>query len=308
VLAAWTNHNDIRNLNNLDVYVTDDDGRSYLKHYLIDFGATLGSASLFPNLLSEGYEYIVDFGAIGKSAVTLGIHRRAWEGITVDDMPSIGHFGAAIFEPAEWKPNYPNPAFRNLTDRDGYWGAKIVMAFTDEIVGRIVDEARYSDPAAAQLMKRLLIIRRNAIGRHWFDRVNPLDRFRLLDESGQTAPAPSRSVTAGQLEFEDLAVTGQLSPATGSLYRYRIRQRQEDGAARRSDWRETDGCWGAISQAELRSGVRRLPLDGVRGDDGPPLLVEVEIQTRRPDRDDWSRSTIVELARGRTIAITGIRR
>jgi len=42
------------------------------------------------------------------------------------------------------KPNYPNPAFQNATHRDLYWGAKIVMSFTDEITDQVVHEARYS--------------------------------------------------------------------------------------------------------------------------------------------------------------------
>jgi hypothetical protein len=27
---------------------------------------------------------------------------------------------------------FPNPAFENMTLQDGYWGAKLVMSFTDE--------------------------------------------------------------------------------------------------------------------------------------------------------------------------------
>lgn len=46
VFGAWLHHNDIRRINSLDMYITEN-GRRFLRHYLIDFGATLGSASLF---------------------------------------------------------------------------------------------------------------------------------------------------------------------------------------------------------------------------------------------------------------------
>src|SRR5262249_37251771 len=42
--AAWLGHDDSKALNTLDVLVTED-GVPFIKHYLIDFGASLGSAS-----------------------------------------------------------------------------------------------------------------------------------------------------------------------------------------------------------------------------------------------------------------------
>src|SRR5262249_40584135 len=45
VFAAWLNHDDSRAINSLDILV-EDKGRRYVRHYLIDFGATLGSGTL----------------------------------------------------------------------------------------------------------------------------------------------------------------------------------------------------------------------------------------------------------------------
>src|SRR5262249_23874753 len=42
VFAAWLNHDDSRAINTLDMLVKEG-GRHYVKHYLIDFGSTLGS-------------------------------------------------------------------------------------------------------------------------------------------------------------------------------------------------------------------------------------------------------------------------
>ena len=42
VFASWLNHQDTRSINSMDTLVTEN-GRQYLKHYLIDFGSILGS-------------------------------------------------------------------------------------------------------------------------------------------------------------------------------------------------------------------------------------------------------------------------
>ena len=59
---------------------------------------------------------------------------------------SIGNFESRYFEPEEWKPEYPNPAFLNMTDQDAYWAAKIVMGFTDKEIRAIVRTGQLSDP------------------------------------------------------------------------------------------------------------------------------------------------------------------
>src|SRR4029079_9069657 len=61
VFCSWLNHNDCREINSLDMYV-EEEGRHFVKHYVLDLNATLGSASIAPNLRSEGYEMIFDVG------------------------------------------------------------------------------------------------------------------------------------------------------------------------------------------------------------------------------------------------------
>jgi hypothetical protein len=47
VFAAWLNHVDAKAINSLDTLVTEN-GRSYVKHHLIDFGSSLGSGGIAP--------------------------------------------------------------------------------------------------------------------------------------------------------------------------------------------------------------------------------------------------------------------
>src|SRR4030095_2825704 len=58
VLSAWLNHQDTRSINTMDTLVTED-GRQYLKHYLIDFGSILGSAGYAPKEPWTGHEYFI---------------------------------------------------------------------------------------------------------------------------------------------------------------------------------------------------------------------------------------------------------
>jgi hypothetical protein len=187
-LAAFINHNDIRRINSLDIYMLE----GYVKHYLIDFGSTLGSV----NFRSEGFEYIIDFGTITKAALSGGAYKRPWRRYNQEsNFTSIGYFGVDGFNPEKWRPSYPNMAFQRISNRDGFWGAKLVMSITDEMIHGIVAQAKYSDPRAVDYMIATLIKRRDIIGRYWYGKVSPLDRYSIIpSDAGQ------------QITFVDLAV------------------------------------------------------------------------------------------------------
>ena len=207
VIGSWLNDADRRAANTLDMYVTDDDGRRYVRHYLIDMGSALGSGSWRPHQPKHGNEYMVDFRTIFRSIVSLGLYRKPWEEPVPMPYVSLGYFENETFRPGGWVPDYPNPAFERCTNRDGYWGAKIVMAFGDDEIRAMVERGRYSDPGAAAELTRLLVERRDMIGRYWFGRVNPLDRF---------------EVEGGRLRFVDLAVEGGLVPRASRQWRYAV--------------------------------------------------------------------------------------
>ena len=79
------------------------------------------------------------------------------------------------------------------------------MSFRDEEIRALVGTGKLTDPGAAEELARLIIERRDMIGRYWFARVNPLDHFR---------------VAAGGLYFTDLAVEGGLERAEATEYRF----------------------------------------------------------------------------------------
>jgi hypothetical protein len=190
VFAAWVNHNDSRAINNLDSLV-EEHGTKFVKHYLIDFGAILGSASVLSNSARDGNTYFFATKPTIAQILSLGFYVPKWARSDYISHPALGKIEYPRFEPEKWKPNYPNPAFDNRLPDDTYWAAKKVMSFSDDHIRSIVKDAQYSDPAAENWIVTYLTHRRDIIGRTYFSKVLPLDHFELRH---------------GKLVFEDLQV------------------------------------------------------------------------------------------------------
>lgn len=189
VFDAWLNHNDSRAINDLDSLVEEGDLK-YVKHFLIDFGAILGSASVVSNTARDGNAYFYNGRSALTQALTLGLYVPKWARPDYHRSPAIGMINWTAFHPDRWKPNYPNPAFDNRLPDDEFWAAKKIMAFTDEHIRALVGAADYSDPEDTAKLVEYLIKRRDKIGEVYFAKVLPLDRFR---------------VEGDQLAFDDLA-------------------------------------------------------------------------------------------------------
>jgi hypothetical protein len=206
VFCAWLGHDDSRAINTQDMLVTEG-GVSHIRHHLIDFGSTLGSASSGWNTPRSGFEYIFDWGPAAKQFLTLGLWVPGWSKAKYPDDPAIGRFEAERFDAAGWVPEYPNPAFTNRQADDGFWGAKQVMAFTDEQIRSIVKTGQYTKKASEEWIIDCLIKRRDKIGRAFFARVLPLDRF---------------AVKEGQLRFDDLGVMHKFDQPRQYQYQWSV--------------------------------------------------------------------------------------
>lgn len=176
VLCAWLNHFDTKDHNTLDAYVTEDE-KKYLRHYLIDFGSTLGSAATGSKSPMDGYAHFVDVEYSLQNLISVGLVGHPWERSDSVWHPAVGYFESETFDPSSWKPINPNVAFDKMTDRDAFWGAKLVASFTDEQIKSAVESGQISDPAAEDYLIKTLIERRNKIAKHWFSKVNHLDHL-----------------------------------------------------------------------------------------------------------------------------------
>ena len=208
VVAAWINHVDIKDNQALDMFVKTAGDKGYVKHYLLDFSATLGAYEWPIDPLRVGHEYMFDAAAMGKSFVTLGFWRRPWRNARVEHS-EVGYFSADLFEPDKWKPSFPNIAFERMDDSDGYWGAKIVTAFTEDTLGKIAAEGAFLRPEVTRYVHETLRRRQEAIGKYWFNRVTPVEEIQLRGVGSAT-----------HLQFRDIGVErGYVRPASRS-YRF----------------------------------------------------------------------------------------
>ena len=198
VFGAWLNHDDSRAINTRD-FLQDVGARKIVRHYLIDFGSTLGSGSTRAQGTRAGNEYIWEARPTLISMITLGFYVRPWLKVHYPDLPAVGRFEANFFRPERWKPEYPNPAFGNARPDDLFWGARGVMAFSDETILEVSRTAAFTDPEATAYMAQTLITRRDKIGQLWLNVVLPVDDFDLTAD--------------GVLTFRNIAVESKTAAA-----------------------------------------------------------------------------------------------
>jgi len=278
VFGAWVNHFDTKMHNSLDMYVGEP-GKGFVRHHLIDFASTLGAYGDQP-VRRFGFEYGFDVFPITGRLLTLGFREDKWVNLERPaGLDEIGLLDVELFEPQDWKPDLPHSGMANLTRLDGYWAAKIVSAFTDRQLRLIVEQARYQNPDAADFLVRTLAGRRDKIARYWFDRVPPLDYFKVEPQG---------------LVFHDLAVERGYAAATSTRYRYRTAA-VDSGRGVQGDPGWTPWVEVATTVLPILGADGRLRADIPRGDDSHRFLA-VEVQLNRGNR--WSASTTVYGAYG----------
>jgi hypothetical protein len=181
VIDAWIDHDDSRAINNLDILFKDG-GTQYVKHYMLDFGSTLGSGTQKANSPRSG-SYFFTWKDSAKQFFTLGMMPPYWAFAKYPDLPSVGRFEWKVFDPERWVPEYPNPAFRNRLPEDEFWAAKLVTAFTDEDLKALISTGDLSDPKASAWLLECLSKRRDKIGKAYFSKLLPLDQFAVKGDS-----------------------------------------------------------------------------------------------------------------------------
>ncbi|HET9942436.1 MAG TPA: hypothetical protein VFR05_03785 [Terriglobia bacterium] len=207
VIASWINHWDLKEGNTLDMYV-EEGGRKFLRHFLIDFGSTLGGGKS-PMEYFHGREYAFDTGTMVKETFSLGFYVAPDEKNTALIHPAVGIFSANDFDPGGWKPSFHVMPFDNMTREDAYWATRMILAFSEAELRQIIDTAEYTDPKATEHIFKTLVDRRQQIARYWFKDINPIGNFSV--SAGPEGPV---------LQFDDLMVALDLAPK--GQYRYEL--------------------------------------------------------------------------------------
>ncbi len=274
VFCTWLNHDDSRAINTLDAYVGRP-GSGHVRHSLIDFSSSLGSGSDYlrrvaPQDPRGGNEYIVDFEPIWRAFYTFGIADRAWRRIpyAYPQYAEAGRIESEYFDPARWKPEYPNPAFDRMLADDGFWAATIVARFTDDAVRAIVSTGDFLSKDAERFLADTVIKRRDKVVAHYFRQLNPLDGFSLEDS----------------LTFRNLGAELGLGEVSGYEY----------------EWFSFDNDTGELAPLGARGQAldTRIP---VPDSDAPYLMVR--IRTDSPSEPSWGKAVDVYLRAKRVVGI-----
>ena len=194
VFAAWLNHVDAKGINSLSSLVTEN-GRSFIRHYLLDFGSALGSAAVGPREGWEGYEALVEeLSEVGKRTLSLGFRIPQWRRQDYFESPSIGRLPRdhEKWNPETWWPHITNAAFRHMRADDTFWAATKLAAINDDMIKAAVTEAHFGDPASEAFLVKAIAERRGRILQAFLPKVNPLVDVAITSE--------------GRLTFRNLAV------------------------------------------------------------------------------------------------------
>ncbi|MEL6338387.1 MAG: hypothetical protein AAFZ38_01125 [Myxococcota bacterium] len=214
VVYNWLLHTDVKEDNTLDVYVTDENGRRFVRHYMLDFGHGLGANGLLGQRYGDGYLEYFDWEYFSKSLFALGFYVRPWEGYEVPNHPGVGLFLIERYKPWKWRPQAPYFPIRFLDRFDTYWASKIILAFSKEHLRAAVEAGELGDPRSENYLVETLHGRARVLARWAFEQVNPLDEFEI-DPSGR-------------LCFSDLLLAHGLGSASSST-RYRAVAFDENG-------------------------------------------------------------------------------
>jgi hypothetical protein len=243
VLFAWLAVLDPSSINTMDSVVSVD-GRRFVRHWHFDFGCALGSSTTRQQSAANQGEYPVEIGRSLRALFSLGFYHRPFEDqrdqwrTLVTEHPSIGYLPAETFDPDIFRTNRKLPSHVRMTDRDAYWGAKVVTAFTDAQIKAVIAAADLPSADAAYAV-HALEVRRDIIGRRYLRAIAAVE-------------APALSQDGREVCFQDLAIArGYAHPAEA---RYHIAV--------------ADGLGHSLDSGEQRPGGPRTCVPIAAGDVG----------------------------------------
>jgi hypothetical protein len=176
VFAAWLNHVDAKGINSLAALVNED-GRTFIRRYLLDFGSALGSAAVGPREEWQGFEPLVEPpGEIGKRVASFGFRVPEWRKMEFFEARAIGRLPRdhSRWNPAAWQPHITNAAFRHSRKDDEFWAAFKLTFITDDMIRAAVGEGQFGDARAEAFLVEVIAARRDRILATYLPAVNPI--------------------------------------------------------------------------------------------------------------------------------------
>lgn len=163
--AAWINNVD-QTEQNTGVTI---DKNGVCRHYVLDFGASLGSFTFRPQPSRLGWTKLFDaYHQLMQPLYNCGVCKVPWEAPYAAVSPAVGYFNDN-FDPDTWQPFYQHMGFVEITAADRRWAADRIARFTDDQLRIIVDLAAYSNPCDRDHVLQTLIRRRDVIVEHYLN-------------------------------------------------------------------------------------------------------------------------------------------
>jgi hypothetical protein len=205
VFFAWINNSDAKTGNSIDTFVVEPGALGGLvKHYLIDFGTTLGTGGSdlasgwwVPgtwHVLREVSHGLDDDYSLGQNGVRRIRREREGDYLLAGLGPKVN--------PWSFNFNLTNQAFRNLDYADAAWAARQLIGFSDDQLAAAAAASGWEASDQARLVRRLHE-RRDDIVRRIFDRATSLGSPRIAGRC---------------ICMEDLAVTHGFATEAGRTY------------------------------------------------------------------------------------------
>jgi hypothetical protein len=272
-ITAWLGHTDVKESNTIDAWTEDpeDPNRHYILHYLIDFGNALGTMAERERWKAYSFAHSLDWEWSFRSALSLGLVQRPWDGIKSTGTPGIGLFESEKYNPRLFRTNMPYRPFGEMDRFDGFWGAKLIMRFSRSQLEAIVQGAKYENPETANRMVAILVARQRKTARYWFQKVAPLDRFQLRRDNSQEAYT---------MCFDDLMLTYDLEVAPGRVS-YQVRDYDYRGkpiTPGRYLAGAKSACITGLQPGPSHQGYTIIRIDRMAGKrSSPPILVHLAL-------------------------------
>lgn len=211
VLSAWLNHIDSRAENNFDEWVTTDGERGYVRHYILDVGDSFGLVWDRSDELTRrfGHSHYLDPEHIVVDLLSLGLVDRPYHASPFEQIhPVFTYYRVDDFVPDAWRNGYPNPGFERHTEHDAAWMARVLSQLTEEHLRTLVATGRFSRPAVASDLVRILRGRQRKILERYLTRLSPLAFPQVVSHEGRA-----------WLCMRDLAVESGIRAAEDRGYR-----------------------------------------------------------------------------------------
>ncbi len=187
VLAAWLDHIDSRQENTMAAWMKTGKDAGYVRHYMIDFGDTLGILFVWDDLSKRfGHSGYFDLHHMFLDFISAGLIDRPWFHAKIGKAgKELGYFDSRRFVADEWIPGYPNPAFLERTEADMAWMARIIARITDKHIVEVSKRARFTKPIIEEELIRILGERREKILERFLTRLSPLTWPEIRNQGGK---------------------------------------------------------------------------------------------------------------------------